>query len=239
MTKQIQNKVHNNKIKHHRGPVKNKSSNHRPVECRAEELEKRPDFCQKYFRLMVLGIILVSTFTRAFDFTLIKPSYKGLYITQPYIGLHSWHYASQSWAARSHVKYGLGYTKGYRTLVVGDPPPEYPLRYVSHPPLETLVTAAGMLLLGTELWQVRLFDLILSVPMLAVVIYVLRRLFGCSFGLLAGLMFVLLPIFSFFAFDLMMITLWLWALYRCLILTRRLQDGPEPKLRHLIELAAG
>ena len=49
-----------------------------------------------------------------------------LFVTRPYYGLHSWGSANRAWAARSHVNYGLGYTKGYRTLVVGDPPPAHP-----------------------------------------------------------------------------------------------------------------
>jgi len=80
----------------------------------------------------------------------MPPSYRGLFITRPYYGLHSWHNANRAWAARSHVNYGLGYTKGYRTPAVGDPPPAHPQRYVSHPSLETLITAFGMLLFGTE-----------------------------------------------------------------------------------------
>jgi hypothetical protein len=75
---------------------------------------------------LAFGVILASIGTRTFDFSLTPPSYNGLFITRPYCGLHDWHFAHLAWDARSHVKYGLGYTRGYRTPVVGDPPPANP-----------------------------------------------------------------------------------------------------------------
>ena len=91
--------------------------------------DKRPALCERGFWVLACGVILISIIIRIFDFSLWPPAYKGLYITQPYTGLHSRHFATQAWAARSHVKYVLGYTKGYRTLVVGEPPSEQPLRW--------------------------------------------------------------------------------------------------------------
>jgi len=150
--------------------------------------DKRPVLCERHFWLFAFGIIIVSIVTRVFDFSLMPPSYQGLFITRPYYGLHSWANANRAWAARSHVKYGLGYTRGYRTLVVGDPPPAHPQRYVSHPSLETLITALGMLLLGIEEWAIRLFDLILSIPVLLLILLLLRKLYGCGCALLSGLL---------------------------------------------------
>ena len=131
-----------------------------------------PNFSERHFWLLACGVVLISVVTRVFDFSIAPPEYNGLVITEPFCGLHSWDLAERAWAARSHVKYGLGYTKGLRTLVVGDPPPEHPEYYVSHPPLETWIWAAGMLVLGTEDWSVRLFDVLFGVPCLFVIVQV-------------------------------------------------------------------
>jgi hypothetical protein len=85
--------------------------------------ENGPSVFEKRFRLFGCGVVLLWIFLRVFDFALLPPAYNGLLITQPFCGLHSWDLADRAWAARSHLKYGLGYTRGLRTLVVGDPPP--------------------------------------------------------------------------------------------------------------------
>ena len=85
--------------------------------------ESGPSVFEKGFWLCVAGVVFLWVCLRVFDFTLIPPAYHGLLLTQPFCGLHSWDLADRAWAARSHLKYGLGYTKGLRTLVVGDPPP--------------------------------------------------------------------------------------------------------------------
>lgn len=109
------------------------------VKSRPAEAEDRPGLCETRFWLLAFSVALVSILTRTFDFSLWPLSYRGLYITRPYYGLHSWACANHAWAARSHLKYGLGYTKGYHTPAVGYPPPANPQRYVSHPPLKTLI----------------------------------------------------------------------------------------------------
>ena len=144
------------------------AKNSRPIKA-----DKQPSLCEKHFWIFAFGVILILILTRVFDFSLKPTSYNGLFINRPYYGLHSWATANRAWAARNHIKYGLGYTKGYHTLAVGDPPPAHPQRYVSHPSLVTLITAFGMLLFGTEEWQVRLFDLILSVPVLLLIMLLL------------------------------------------------------------------
>jgi len=138
----------------------------------------------RHFRLLTCGVILLWVFIRVFDFTLLPPAYKGLVITQPFDGLHSWDVADRAWAARSHLKYGLDYTKGLRTLVVGDPPPLIPKYDVSHPPLESWVTAVGMRVFGTQDWSVRLFELVFSVPCLFLILLLLRKLHGGACALL-------------------------------------------------------
>lgn len=202
-----------------------------------EEGLQRPAFTERYFWQLACCVIAIWIIIRVFDFSLVPLSYRGLYINKPYTGLHSWHLTHQAWAARNHVKYGLDYTKGYRTVSVGDPPAKEPLLYVSHPPLEILVAAAGMLVLGTEDWAVRLFEIIASTPALLLIMYILSRLYGCSVGLFSGLLYVITPVFSYFALEYLWVLTALWALYRYLILTGNLKDGPQPCKRHFYELA--
>ena len=144
----------------------------------------RPSVFEKHFGLFARGVVLIWVFIRTFDFSLLPPAYKGLVITQPFDGLHSWDVADRAWAARSHLQYGLGYDKGLRTLVVGDPPLLIPKYYVSHPPLESWVTAVGMRVFGTQDWSVRLFELVFSVPCLFLILLLLRKLHGSACALL-------------------------------------------------------
>ena len=71
---------------------------------------------EEHFGLFACGVVLVWVFLRVFDFTLLPPAYNGLVIAQPFHGLHSWDAADHAWAARSHLQYGLDYTKGFPTL---------------------------------------------------------------------------------------------------------------------------
>jgi len=89
------------------------------VKSRPAEAEGRPGLCERRFYLLAFGVVLVLALTRTFDFSLSPLSYHGLFITRPHYGLHSWASANHVWAARSHLKYGLGYTKGYHTPAVG------------------------------------------------------------------------------------------------------------------------
>ncbi len=163
--------------------------------CRSQPIGKKstpiaaksgPSVFEKRFRLFACGVVLLWVCLRVFDLTLLPPAYNGLLITQPFCGLHSWDLADRAWAARSHLKYGLGYTKGLRTLVVGDPPPLIPEYYVSHPPLETWILALGMLIFGTQDWSVRLSELVFSVLCLLLVLLILRKLHGSACALLSG-----------------------------------------------------
>ena len=194
-------------------------------------------FWERHFWLSACGVVLISVVTRVFDLTIAPPAYDGLVITEPFCGLHSWDLADRAWGARSHVKYGLGYTKGLRTLVVGDPPPEHPQYDVSEPPLETWILAVGMLLLGTEDWSVRLFEVLFAVPCLFLILLVLRRLYGSACALLTGLLLVLMPLSGYFGFNPLMVLPALWALYEYLLLTGRLGEEPAAQGRHLLGLA--
>ena len=46
--------------------------------------DKRPGLCERHFWVFAFGIIIVSIVTRVFDFSLMPPSYQGLFITRPY-----------------------------------------------------------------------------------------------------------------------------------------------------------
>jgi hypothetical protein len=138
---------------------------------------QNPDVFERRFGILATGIICLWVATQVFDFSLVPPSFNGLFITKSFCGLHSWNSAYRAWGARSHVKYGLAYTKGYCTLVVGDPPPAQPERYVSHPQLDIYILAAGMLLFGTHDWSVRLIDLMVSTGALVPILLLLRKLY--------------------------------------------------------------
>jgi hypothetical protein len=112
--------------------------------------------------LFAAGIVLIFVLIQTFDFTIVPPEYKGLQLTRPFCGLHSSHEAVRAWASRSHLRYGLGYTRGYATLAVGDPPRLVPEYEVNDLPADSWICALGMLVFGTHDWSARLFDLILS-----------------------------------------------------------------------------
>ncbi|MCD6304418.1 MAG: glycosyltransferase family 39 protein [Planctomycetes bacterium] len=119
-------------------------------------------------------------------------------ISRPITGLHSWAWAQGYWAARSHVKYGLGYTKGFQTYVVGDPPPKKPTRYLDNPQLQPLISAVFMAVLGFHDWTYRVEVLCYTVAALVILLLAWRRLFGPRPAVLQGLLFVLLPITGYF-----------------------------------------
>ena len=172
-----------------------------------------------------------------FDFTLIPPSYKGLYITRPYYGLHSWAQASGAWAARSHAKYGLGYTKGSSTLVVGDPPPENPTHYVSHPSAGGLISSLGILVFGTHDWSIGLFHLMLGIPITFLILMFLRKIYGSVTSLIAVFFLAIFPLCAYFGYSNMLVVLSLWAFYRYLHIAGRLPEPAALRRRHYWELA--
>jgi len=215
------------------GPHRGSKENHGGSIALAQTLS----FWGRHFWVLACGVVAISVVTRVFDFSIVPPGYGGLVITEPFCGLHSWDLADRTWGARSHVKYGLGYTKGFRTLVVGDPPAVQPQYDVSEPPLETWILAVGMLLLGTEDWSVRLFEVLFAVPCLFLILLLLRRLYGCACALLTGLLLVLMPLSGYFGCNPLMVLLGLWALYEYLRLTGRLGEEPAARGRHLLGLA--
>ncbi|MCK4628763.1 MAG: glycosyltransferase family 39 protein [Sedimentisphaerales bacterium] len=155
----------------------------------------------------------------------------------PFYGLHSWARATGSWSARSHAHYGLGYTKGFTTWAVGDPPTENPKRYVDHPQLPTLLMGGVMAIFGANDWTPQLVRIITTVIGMLILLKVLRELFEEKTALLAMLFLGLLPLMGYFGVGGWLFVITSWALWRYLILIESLSDGPSPKTRHLVEFA--
>ena len=110
-------------------------------------------------------------------------------ITRPFYGLHSWGQAHDAWMARSHVRYGLGYTKGFETFAVGNPPAEKPLYYLDHPVLFALFNAVAMAIFGINTWALRVNNILATIVALFLFLKILRRLVDDTTALLAGLLF--------------------------------------------------
>ena len=119
-------------------------------------------------------------------------------ITRPFYGLHSWAQASGTWAARTHARYGLGYTKGVSTWAVGQPPTENPNRYWDHPQLNVLMTSVYMRIFGINEWASRVAGVTIASITLLIFLVLLRNLTDDITALLAGLFYVLFPITGYF-----------------------------------------
>lgn len=170
---------------------------------------------------------------------------------RPMIGLHSLGYAHDAWLARSHVQYGLGYTRGFDTFALGDPPPAEPVRYLDHPVLFTLANALAMTLLGVNDASLRVANILASLVALALLLVLLRRLAGEATALLAGLFFAAVPVIAYYGVNLWLYPLAFLACLRYLDLAgvttarearadHRSRDATAagPRRRRLLELAA-
>lgn len=150
-------------------------------------------------------------------------------ITKPFTELHSWGHAHDAWVARSHVKYGLSYTKGFDTFAVGYPPPEKPNRYLDHPVLFTLTNAAAMSVLGVNEWSLRVMNIISTIVALLLFLKILRHLVDDITALLAGLFFCLFPLIAFFGVNMWLYPLVLLAFWCYLSLIGALKETAEKK----------
>lgn len=182
--------------------------------------DKTPNF---WFCAGLLAVLVASIYARD--------------ITRPFYGLHSWGQASGAWAARSHVKYGLGYTKGMATWAVGDPPTQAPKRYLDHPQLGGLINAAIMAVFGINEWSRRAVGIVTSIITLMLFLRILRRLIDEKTTLLAGLILVLFPITCYFGIGTWFNILSFTALWCYLIQIKALKGAPEPSMIHKVGLA--
>ena len=144
-------------------------------------------------------------------------------IFRPFYGLHSWAEAHSNWAARVHAKYGLGYTKGFSTRVVGDNLPEKPYRYMDHPQAEPLISAVFFKLFGYEEWVLRTVNIVTTSITLIILILITRGLCDDKTALLTGTIFCLFPLMAYFGVHQWLYVFAVGAIYNYLILTDEIQ----------------
>jgi len=158
-------------------------------------------------------------------------------INRPFYGLHSWAQASGAWGARVHAKYGFGYTKGLSTLVVGDPPPAHPYRYLDHPHLNVVMASLAMRIFGINIWSQWVMAFILSGSGLLVFLRILKNIADEKTALLAGLLYVLFPLSGYFGLGAWDTLTGLSAVWFYLVLIGAVREKTEPKRLHKIGLA--
>lgn len=159
-------------------------------------------------------------------------------ITRPFYGLHSWGQAHDAWVARSHVKYGLGYTKGFDTFAVGNPPAAKPDRYLDHPVLFTLISSFFMAIFGINTWALRIENILATAVALLLFLKILRQLLDNTTALLAGLLFALFPLIGYFGVNQWLYPLSFLAIWYYLVLIGALRDKPKPENWHKWALGA-
>ena len=170
----------------------------------------------------VLMVLLVATQSRE--------------ISRPFYGLHSWAKAHGAWFGRTTAKFGFGYTKGFSTWVVGDPPPATPRRYLDHPQLRMAGYGLEAKILGWTEWAYRTWNILRSVVLLLVLLAIFRAISTDRTSILAGLIFVMLPITGFFsAVDWGHVLNWV-AIWAYLVAAGMLPSR-TPRARHLWLLA--
>lgn len=133
-------------------------------------------------------------------------------ITRPFYGLHSWGESHAYWNARAHINYGLGYTKGFLTKAVGDPPIENPKRYLNHPQLPTLLNVPFVALFGFHEWSLRAVYIFQTALTLLLFIRLIRLLTDDKTALLVGTIFCLFPLTNYFGTIGWLYPLALWSI---------------------------
>jgi hypothetical protein len=162
---------------------------------------------------------------------------EGREINRPFYGLHSWGDAGGTWAARTHVRYGLSYTKGVTTWAVGNPPIENPTRYYDHPQLGSILAWFFGSILGVHEWTFRFVTLVVSIGALAVFMLTLKGLMEPLPALLTGLLWAIFPLTGYFAMGGWTTFFGLSAIYFYLVIIKAFKDNPEPTKFHKIGLA--
>src|SRR4030042_3745142 len=112
-------------------------------------------------------------------------------IARPVYGRHGWAQASGAWAARSHVRYGLSYTKGVSTWAVGYPPKAAPQRYWDHPQLNVLIAAGCMKIFGINEWASGIGVVTADVLALLIFIFMIRDISSDLVAVISGAIYVL------------------------------------------------
>lgn len=181
--------------------------------------------CQdsKSFWLFVILILAFLTITLSRD------------IGRPFCGLHSWAQASGAWAARSHVKYGLDYTKGVSTWAVGMPPAENPQRYWDHPQLNVLIAAGFMKIFGINEWGLRTSEIIISVTTMFIFILMVRDISNELVTILSAAIYAVFPLTSYFGMGSWPVLMGYLSMWMYLIITGYIPR--PPKKYHYVILA--
>jgi 4-amino-4-deoxy-L-arabinose transferase-like glycosyltransferase len=185
---------------------------------------KEESNCINYW-LCVVGIIILMCCMEARE------------INRPFFGLHSWGEATGAWAARTHVRYGLSYTKGLTTWAVGNPPKENPERYFDHPQLGGILAWFFGLIFGVHEWTFRFVAVLLSIAIMALFMQILKGLMEPLPALLAGLLYALFPLVGYFTAGGWTTLLGFLAIYFYLIIIKAFKDNPKPTRFHKIGLA--
>jgi hypothetical protein len=158
-------------------------------------------------------------------------------IDRPFCGLHSWASASGAWAARSHINYGLSYTKGMTTWAVGYPPTASPKRYMDHPQLAVLFLALFMKIFGVSEMSYQLITIFMSVATLLIVLNLFKAILDDKTALLGALLYVLFPLIGYFGTGGFPNFFGYLSIYSYLALTDRIETR-KSKSFHTIILAA-
>jgi hypothetical protein len=160
-------------------------------------------------------------------------------IDRPFWGLHSWGESHAAWVARSHIVYGLGYTKGFDTFAVGNPPEEKPTRYLDHPQGRTWLDAIAMLIIGTNELAIRIPNLIATFLTVLIFIKILKALTDYRVALLAGFFFATFPLTGYFGVwgvstwftPTAMLTIWYYLVVTGIVPQ---QDGPRKRHKWIL-----
>ena len=159
-------------------------------------------------------------------------------IDRPFYNLHSWADASGSWAARSHAKYGIRYTKGMTTWAVGNPPTENPKRYIDHPQLFMITSSVFMKIFGYHEYTHRIIRIMASICNLLLFLALLKNLVDKRTALLAGLFYALFPLISFFGTGAWPQVFHFWGIWAYLAYIGELKEVDSGKPIHKWSLAA-
>jgi hypothetical protein len=191
------------------------------------EQNERVMFSNTVFWLCAAMIIMFMTFNCARD------------VARPFSGLHSWAQASGAWAARSHAKYGFGYTHGLSTWAVGNPPKANPDRYLDHPQLGGISNGIIAKIFGAKEYTFRVVNLITNVFIMLTFVLILKKLTDPLVALLSALIYAMFPITAYFCLGWWTYVFSFGAIYFYLVLIKALKDNPNPNVWHKIGLAAG
>ena len=119
-------------------------------------------------------------------------------INRPFTGLHSWGEAAGAWRARNFLRYDISYTKGLAVWAVGDPPTETPNRSLDHPQFGLFLPALDMLIFGADERGLRIGGILRAVISLLIFLKLLKNFLDSKTALIAGLIFVIVPVTGYF-----------------------------------------